>query len=166
MIKAILCFPFFYLGIYIREINSKRIFNLNVLLLLLLLQFSVCLSEINGSTNLMLSDFKMGYVLFIINTFPMTLFLMNLFSKIPPRPSEACEQRGIDKLTSIVVTISNGTLLILGIHGILIGIFNFFSKYSVLVSSITANVLRILCVNHMLSYYFVVKKYMPILLGI
>lgn len=83
--KAILCFPFFYLGIYIREINSKRIFNLNVLLLLLSLQFSVCLSEINGSTNLMLSDFKMGYVLFIINTFPMTLFLMNLFSKIPPQ---------------------------------------------------------------------------------
>ncbi|SEA55254.1 Fucose 4-O-acetylase [Xylanibacter ruminicola] len=174
LIKAIVCFPFFYLGIYVREMSvekRERLFSLSQIWLVLLFASSLILSSINGPVNVMLSEYGKNFVLFIINTLPMTLFLINIFmrftspnSKYDINASTIKTMR--NKITSVVTVISDGTLLILGIHGIIIGFF----KMAFQNTSFFSNPFRPLCcacIVMIICYPLIIlaKKRMPILLG-
>ena len=146
--KVIACMPFMMFGMYIKEHAQQLLYLKNKSLLMMAFLY-VCLTFYNGNIDIWSYDFGKSYIICFINAAIASLLLYNLCKKI--------------KNNRVIVLFSTGTLLILGLHDLILQIL-----------SMTYNVIHIQnnCLLSsfiiMLICYFLIKivlKFCPIILG-
>ena len=113
MIKTtILCVPFYYLGVYVKEIGLLKEGSLMTKqpLWVIVLGFAVSLvaSRLNGMVNLTTCEIETSYLLFLLSG---SLGSISMFELL---------RRLTTKTNNIIRNISEGTLLIMSVHYLLI----------------------------------------------
>ena len=93
--------PFMMFGIYLKE-QGQRFLLLNNKSLLMMAFIYIGLTYYNGNTEIWAHNFGKSYIIFFINAIIASLLLYNLCKKI--------------KDNRVVVLLSTGTLVILGLH--------------------------------------------------
>ena len=104
----------------------------------------ISLTFYNGNADIWIHDFGKNYIIFFINAIIASLLLFNLCRKI--------------KINRVVVLLSTGTLVILGLHDPILQILSLIIQTCYLLNSII-----VMCIC-----YFAIKlilKYCPIILG-
>ncbi len=103
--RAIPSLPFFCIGLYLRNINWKPQ-NISPYVYALFMVLAIVLPLISGRNDIFFNEYNGTYLLFFINATTTTLLMLYVFSFLPT--------------SSIVKTISNGTIIIIGTNVVLL----------------------------------------------
>ena len=155
MIKTtILCLPFYYIGFYVKEkrfmIEGGAMSSIPLWVLIMCFITSLVFSYINGTVYLTTCDVGKSYILFLMSSIIGCFCLFGILQQL------------LRKSFSLVETISEGTLLIMSLHYLLIKpMVSFISSdgfWGWMVDSMI-----IMSITTILVYFS--KKYCPVLIG-
>ena len=150
------CMPIYLLGYlskqyqWIEKISPKR----NFYWALSLICISVYASIINMGADSILYKIIILYIVIITATYG-TIFLCKIFNSITYQ---------------VIINVSNGTLMIMGLHWMFIGTTNFILEHTLSMTDITYSwviaIIFALCIDAVIYPFILLsKKHMPILLG-
>lgn len=147
--RIIPCFPFLVVGLYLKKQDRiNAIISTNYIYMIL--PIFMLLVFINGECDIFSNTYGFSYILFFFNACAMSFVLFKLCSKLPHN--------------TFVETLSRGTLVVLGVHSIVIDmivdIFNMLSldRFVFIASPILT------CIISFYVTTFLIKK-VPILVG-
>ena len=136
------CLPFMMIGIIIKK-HKNKILSLSVFPLCILLIVFITISLWNGYTDIWKYHFGKNYIFFYVTALSASIILFNLCRKL--------------KSNQIITTLSEGTLLTLGLHTPIIRVCNKMAP-SCLISSLIVMIISY-CLTRL------ILKYCPIVIG-
>ena len=150
--KVIACMPFMMFGLLLKEYKTwmlsfgKYTFGGLLLVYIILVLY-------NGKNDIWAYTFTHGYFLFAVNAMLASLIFFNILKKTHQ--------------SQIIISFSKGTLLIMGMHELLINIFSrLFSKVHILIPETILSFVNGILV--MVVCYFLIRlalRYCPVILG-
>lgn len=150
--KVIACMPFMMFGILLKEYKTWMLsFGKYTLGIMLLIYIASVLS--NGCNDIWAYAFPHGFFLFAISAMLASLLFFNILKKA--------------QQSQIVISLSKGTLLIMGMHILLLEICNwlFIKAHIIIPKDISCFIYGILVM--LISYFFIklALRYCPVILG-
>lgn len=151
---TIMCYPFFLMGIILKKYNAFELPNkikpiIRYLLILFILCVLVYLMKFNGFANIFRCVTGNSILLYYLICVSFSCLILYIFSKL------------FTKESTIILTISSGTVLILGLHRMfLLGIIHTLPK-----NTFTAIIVSFIVMLICYPLIVLAKKYFPVLLG-
>lgn len=146
--KVICCLPFMMIGIIIKK-HKNKILSLSVFPLCILLIVFITISLWNGYTDIWKYHFGKNYIFFYVTALSASIILFNLCRKL--------------KSNQIITTLSEGTLLTLGLHTPIIRVCNKIYESIEVAPSCLISSLIVMITSYCLTR--LILKYCPILIG-
>lgn len=146
--KVLPCFPFMMFGIYLKE-EKKEWLNLKNWQLAILLVIYVSMTLLNSDVDIFSEHFGINYSYTFVNAIIASILFFNILSRF--------------KCSKIAETFSVGTLLILGMHSMIIQTYNMLVNHMGFPSSSFLSSLLVMIICYPLIRLAI--RYAPLLLG-
>lgn len=144
------CFPFFITGMLLKDMNiniTKGTFECKCIVAFVF----VILTFFQGRVDLAYYQYGQSYLILFINALLGSYIMLNLMSLFPTR--------------KYIQSLSTGTFLILGLHGLMYGYINQIIKFLSINNPYTPLLTGLIVLVLLLPIIVILEKYYPIVLG-